>query len=321
MTPAKIAEQAGHVYFFPGRSDTNKIRQNVINAAEEIVKFAREMGIAVGEVHLAQPTIPAEDKTVVSGDAHKPLLERDGVFTREDFVKMANILRGETTVFIQEVSNGEFQPLSKKSEAEDMYNNIAGNREIGENLKKASNNTQGINEITIALSPDTLRSTADLINTIETLKGTAKKIHLVVYVTSGLEASEFKNYENYLKKVFTNQLGFPIDVEISLQEGDINSADGIMTIVSSQKEGSQLIITDGLTSEQAGQLKEHLENKVGENTFVVIRQQNVEEPFFLSGIFKEGLPQQLSIFTSADAKAITSSQFDMSVFEKYRQQI
>ncbi len=318
----ETAQKAGHVYLFPGMLDADEIRKSVINAAEEIVKFARDKGIAVGEVHLAQPTIPEDGKPIVIGDEHKPLLARGGVFTREDFVKMANILRGETTVFIQEVSNGGFQPLTKQSEAEDMYNNVARNKAIGENLEGVSQSMQGVNELTIALSPDTLRSAADLMNTIETLKETVKKIRLVVYVTSGLGASDFEKYKDYLKRLFANQLGFPIDVEISMEKGDINSVGGITTIASLQREGSQIIITDGLALEQAGQLKESLADKVGENIFVVIRQQGSENPFFLSWLFKDGKPQPVSIFTDKDANDITTTISDfMQVFEAYRKQI
>ncbi len=204
--------------------------------------------------------------------------------------------------------------VSRANWAEDISIATARSAELSQYLERISFETA--DEVTIICSADTLRHIADLMNTVEVLHGQGKKVRLAVHTKDDEGRIA---YEQYLKEVFRMNIGLkidPKDIYLGDYIGSINGIEAIKGVVGEDRKGIQLIITDAVGN--AADIESQLSASPIENTFVMVRQQKVGEPCFLSWMLKEGKIPSVAVFTNQDVEA---TKFDLEVFGVYRDQI
>ncbi len=171
----------------------------------------------------------------------------------------------------------------------------------------------------IDLSTDTLKNTADLRFSITNLPAKVKKVRIVVHDSNLPEGVEL---DGYLKEVLglSDEIlgGRRLEIVVDRETGVLNTAEAIGRVAGrtgEEKDVMRIVISDVLEDTEGvkGQLG------VTGDVVVVLRQTN--QAFFLSWLFEQGLRPGINIYTSEAASTIIGTQFDLGVFEVYRQQI
>ena len=192
-----------------------------------------------------------------------------------------------------------------------MYQEVSGKADL--KLKTVHANMS--DGAVLVCTARTLSETADFINVYN---ASDKKINGIVVCVEDV----IDGYDNYLRDFF----GLPEDFAIEIVKGigNIKKVEHIYNIARRKAiSGTQFIITDNLTTEEAAKLEGTLDegSLMDQDAYVTIRQHKENLPFFMSSIFHEELSKRVGTFTTGDANNIMTERFDLEIFEVYRDQI